>query len=65
MLNGMSRRSFCKALAISAVTSSALGQDKVATTGTAAEWSYASGKQYSDPFNQVDVDVIVTTPEGP
>jgi hypothetical protein len=23
-----------------------------------------SGKQYSDPFNQVDVDVIVTTPEG-
>ena len=64
MLNGMSRRSFCKALAISAVTSSALGQDKVATTGTATEWSYSSGKQYSDPFNQVDVDVIVTTPQG-
>ncbi len=64
MLNGMSRRSFCKALAISAVTSSALGQDKVATTGTATEWSYSSGKQYSDPFNQVDVDVIVTTPKG-
>jgi hypothetical protein len=46
VLNGMSRRSFCKALAISAVTSSALGQDKVATTGTATEWSYSSGKQY-------------------
>jgi Protein of unknown function (DUF4038)/Domain of unknown function (DUF5060) len=60
----MSRRSFCKALAISAVTTSALGQDKVATTGTATEWSYTSGKQYSDPFNQVDVDVIVTTPQG-
>jgi Protein of unknown function (DUF4038)/Domain of unknown function (DUF5060) len=64
VLNGMSRRSFCKALAISAVTSSALGQDKVATSGTATEWSYSSGKQYSDPFNQVDMDVIVTTPQG-
>jgi hypothetical protein len=64
VLNGMSRRSFCKALAMSAVTSSALGQDKVATTGTAAEWSYSSGKQYSDPFNQVEVDVMVATPLG-
>jgi hypothetical protein len=64
VLNGMSRRSFCKALAISAVTTSALGQDRVATTGSATEWSYTSGKQYSDPFNQVDVDVIVTTPQG-
>jgi hypothetical protein len=60
----MSRRSFCKGLAISAVTTSALGQDRVATTGSATEWSYTSGKQYSDPFNQVDVDVIVTTPQG-
>ena len=64
MLNEMSRRSFCKALAISAVTTSALGQDRAAITGTPTEWSYTSGKQYSDPFNQVDVDVVITTPQG-
>ena len=32
--------------------------------GMATEWSYVSGKQYSDPFNQVDVDAIVTLPSG-
>ena len=58
MFEGMSRRSFVKALAVSAVSSSAikssLGQDRVAASGQPTEWSYTSGKQYSDPFNQVD-----------
>jgi len=35
-----------------------------ATAGMATEWSYESGKQYPDPFNQVEVDAIVTTPSG-
>ena len=60
MLDGMSRRSFVKALAASAVSSSTiksgLGQARVATTGEPTEWSYTSGKQYTDPFNQVDLD---------
>src|SRR5262245_47278646 len=28
------------------------------------EWSYSTGKTYSDPFNQVELDVLVTDPEG-
>jgi hypothetical protein len=57
-----------KALAASALVSGASvrgrGEDRVALSGSPTEWSYASGKQYSDPFNQVDVDVIVSTPFG-
>ena len=68
MFEGMSRRSFVKALAASAMSSSAinsgLGQDRVAASGEPTEWSYTSGKQYSDPFNQVDVDAIITLPSG-
>lgn len=29
-----------------------------------AEWSYASGTPYADPFNDVTLDVIVTDPDG-
>jgi len=68
MSGGMSRRSFVKALAVSAVASSGvtsgLSQDRVASSGAPTEWSYTSGKQYSDPFNQVDVDAIITLPSG-
>ena len=35
-----------------------------ATAGVATEWSYESGKEYSDPFNQLEVDAIVKTPSG-
>ena len=68
MSDGMSRRSFMKALAVSAasgsVVKSALGQDQAAASGVPTEWSYMSGKQYSDPFNQVDVDAMITLPSG-
>jgi hypothetical protein len=68
MLDGMSRRSFVKALAASAVSTSTiksgLGQARVAATGEPTEWSYTSGKQYPDPFNQVDLDALVTRPDG-
>jgi len=30
----------------------------------ASEWSFASGKTYSDPFNQVELDVLFTGPDG-
>jgi hypothetical protein len=29
-----------------------------------AEWSYRSNKHYSDPFNQVELDVVFTSPSG-
>jgi hypothetical protein len=68
MSDSISRRTFVKALAVSAVVSSVakpgLAEDRVATSGVATEWSWVSGKQYSDPFNQVDVDAIVNTPSG-
>ena len=28
------------------------------------EWAYTSGKAYIDPFNDVELDVIVTDPDG-
>ncbi|MGA8727791.1 MAG: DUF4038 domain-containing protein [Terracidiphilus sp.] len=68
MSDAISRRTFVKTLAASAVVSSVakrgLGEERIATAGMATEWSYVSGKQYSDPFNQVDVDAIITLPSG-
>ena len=31
---------------------------------SATEWSFSSAKTYRDPFNEVDVDVIVESPDG-
>lgn len=68
MSEAMSRRSFVKTLALSSVASAAaargFAEGIVATTGMATEWAYVSGKHYSDPFNQVEVDAVVTTPMG-
>ncbi len=68
MFEGMSRRSFVKALAASALSNStinsSLAQERVAASGEPTEWSYSSGKQYSDPFNQVDLDAVITLPSG-
>jgi hypothetical protein len=64
MFEKLSRRSFLQGIAASAVASSALAQERVAAAGTPTEWSYSSGKQYPDPFNQVDLDVVVTLPSG-
>ena len=68
MSDAMSRRNFVKTLAASAVVSSVarpgVAEERVATAGMATEWAYESGKQYSDPFNQVEVDAIVTLPSG-
>jgi hypothetical protein len=29
-----------------------------------SEWSYSSGKAYADPFNDVELDVVFTDPQG-
>ena len=68
MSDAMSRRTFVKAVSATAVVNSIVGparaEERVATSGVATEWSYVSGKQYDDPFNQVEVDAVVTLPSG-
>src|SRR5579863_8149056 len=68
MTEPMSRRSFVKAVAATAVAGSMVTdvqtQERAATAGTPTEWAWTSGRQYDDPFNQVDVDAIVTLPSG-
>ncbi len=68
MSDAISRRTFVKALAASAVVSSVAktnaAEERPATAGVATEWAYESGKQYTDPFNQVDVDAVITLPSG-
>ena len=68
MSDPMSRRTFVKAVSATAVVNSiartAGAEERIATAGVATEWSYTSGKQYDDPFNQVEVDAVVTLPSG-
>ncbi len=35
-----------------------------ATQNCMTEWSFSSGKSYSDPFNEVTLDVMFTDPDG-
>src|SRR5579871_6134643 len=68
MFETISRRMFVKAVSATALAGTiarAVGEEeRVATSGVPTEWSYVSGKQYDDAFNQVDVDAIVTLPSG-
>ena len=68
MSGGMSRRDFVKSLAVTGAAASAgaygTAEAIPATAGMATEWSYRSGKQYPDPFNQLEVDALITTPSG-
>ena len=68
MLKGTSRRTFVKSLALTAAANTVgnqiLAQDRAAIAGMPTEWSYASGKAYTDPFSQVEVDAVITTPAG-
>ncbi len=60
----LSRRAFCQAGAtgIFVASRSAKAQERFAVQNCATEWSYDSGKPYGDPFNEVELDVIFTTP---
>ena len=37
---------------------------KYAAQNSVIEWGYTSGKKYDDPFNEVELDVIFTDPNG-
>jgi hypothetical protein len=61
----LSRRSFSKGLAIASLARYARGEAGLAAqAGRPVEWSYQSSKQYSDPFNDVELDVMLTRPDG-
>jgi len=68
MSDGISRRTFVKAAAISGLVAAAQtpahAEERAGVSGQATEWSYLSGKQYSDPFNQVELDAVITLPSG-
>lgn len=68
MSDGMSRRDFVKSVAVTGALASAgkygFAEAMPATAGLATEWCYKSDKQYPDPFNQVEVDALITTPSG-
>ncbi len=38
--------------------------DRYGIARCVTEWSYSSGKVYTDPFNDVELDVIFTDPQG-
>jgi hypothetical protein len=62
----LSRRAFCEASAsgLLLLTRSAQAQSRFGVQNCPTEWSYHSGKSYSDPFNEVELDVVFTTPTG-
>ena len=62
-----SRRSFLTSigsLAATGVVERGQAQNLSATVGLPVEWSLRTGKSYADPFNDVEVDVIVADPAG-
>jgi Protein of unknown function (DUF4038)/Domain of unknown function (DUF5060)/Putative collagen-binding domain of a collagenase len=68
MRDVVSRRNFCKGMAAVSLAgpvanTAGLGS-LVAAQGCPAEWSYTSSKQYPDPFNDIDLDVVVTLSSG-
>jgi hypothetical protein len=60
----LSRRHFCGALLASAASVSLKGQTRFAALHAPTEWSLESGKHYSDPFNDVELDVLFTSPSA-
>lgn len=62
----ITRRTFCKTAAAGILASRlrASSEETYAVQNRTTEWSYRSVKKYADPFNEVELDVIVTGPGG-
>jgi hypothetical protein len=60
----ISRRSFCGAAAAALGVREGRPQSRFGAAGCATEWTFRSGKSYRDPFNEIDLDVIFTGPDG-
>ena len=42
----------------------ALAPIRMGTRNCVMEWSFSSAKVYADPFNEVEMDVLITAPDG-
>jgi hypothetical protein len=62
----ISRRDFFRSAGVGALALSrqAQAQARPAVVNYPLEWSYASGKTYKDPFNEIELDVVFTGPDG-
>lgn len=56
----ITRRAFTASLA---AASSLRAQSRAAVVNRATEWAFTSGKQYRDPFNEIDLDVVIRGPD--
>lgn len=59
-MNPLSRRAFCGTL----LASSLYAQSRFAAQHSATEWLFESSKQYTDAFNDVELDVLFKSPSG-
>lgn len=60
----VSRREFIGMTAAAGAAVMVTGAGRPAVQNIVAEWSFGSGKAYRDPFNDVEVDVDFTGPDG-
>ena len=60
----ITRRTFATALGSAALAGRAYSQARFATAGAVTEFTFTSGKAYADPFNDVQLDVVFSGPNG-
>src|SRR5205823_1589300 len=51
-------------LSLAATARGAVDAPKDGVVNRAAEWTFTSSKPYADPFNDVELDMLVTAPDG-
>jgi hypothetical protein len=61
----LSRRNFLQTSSAGlALLAQGKAQTRIAVQNSATEWAYASAKQYANPFDEVELDVIFSLPDG-
>src|ERR1700721_940536 len=60
----LSRHHFCGALLASAASAPLTAQARYGVLHAPTEWSFESAKQYTDPFNNLELDVLFKAPSG-
>jgi hypothetical protein len=64
-MSEINRRAFLLTAAASGFSMApASGETMYGTVYSASEWIFQSGKHYDDPFNQTEVDMLITGPDG-
>ena len=60
----LTRRTFLGGAAAGPFLMSAAAQSRRAAAREATEWIFPSAKQYKDPFNELELDVLIRDPHG-